>query len=74
MKFSGYWFYMNTNILGDFQICISVPLRDISCFEKTETEGLFPYVKENISCELVNFCSFSKGRETIVLEFSICYA
>ena len=24
-KFSGY-FYMNTNILGDFQICISAPL------------------------------------------------
>ena len=26
-KFSGYCFYMNTNIYGDFQICISVPLR-----------------------------------------------
>ena len=26
-KFSGYYFYMNTNILEDFQICISVPLR-----------------------------------------------
>ena len=25
-KFSGYCFYMNTNIYGDFQICISVPL------------------------------------------------
>ena len=25
--FSGYCFYMNTNILGDFQICISVPLK-----------------------------------------------
>ena len=25
-KFSGYCFYMNTNIQGDFQICISVPL------------------------------------------------
>ena len=25
-KFSGYWFYMNKNILGDFQIYISVPL------------------------------------------------
>ena len=24
---SGYCFYMNTNILGDFQICISVPLK-----------------------------------------------
>ena len=26
-KFSGYYFCMNTNILGDFQICISVPLK-----------------------------------------------
>ena len=25
-KFSGYYFYMNLNIYGDFQICISVPL------------------------------------------------
>ena len=25
-KFSGYCFYMNTNIQGDFKICISVPL------------------------------------------------
>ena len=26
-NFSRYYFYMNTNILGDFQICITVPLR-----------------------------------------------
>ena len=25
-KFSGYYFYVNTDIEGDFQICISVPL------------------------------------------------
>ena len=25
-KFSGYYFYMNLNIWGDFQICISVPV------------------------------------------------
>ena len=25
-KFSGYYFYMNLNIWGDSQICISVPL------------------------------------------------
>ena len=25
-KLSGYHFYMNLNICGDFQICISVPL------------------------------------------------
>ena len=27
MKFSGYYFYSNKNIEGDFQIRISVPLR-----------------------------------------------
>ena len=26
-RFSGYYFRMNLNVLGDFQICISVPLR-----------------------------------------------
>ena len=25
-KFSGYYFYTNLNVWGDFQICISVPL------------------------------------------------
>ena len=28
-KFSGYYFYVNTNISGDFQICISVPLKHV---------------------------------------------
>ena len=27
-KFSGYYFDMNLNIWGDFQICISVPLKN----------------------------------------------
>ena len=26
VKLSGYYFYMNLNIWGDFKICISVPL------------------------------------------------
>ena len=29
-KFSGYYFDMNLNIWGDFQICISVPLTTLS--------------------------------------------
>ena len=29
-KFSGYYFDMNLNIWEDFQICISVPLRELS--------------------------------------------
>ena len=32
-KFSGYYFYLNTNIEGDFHICISVPLNHI--YEQT---------------------------------------
>ena len=27
-KLSEYYFYMNTSLLGDFQICISVPLSE----------------------------------------------
>ena len=34
-KPSGYYFYMNLNIWGDFQICISVPLSVLwyRCFD-----------------------------------------
>ena len=38
-KFSGYYFYMNTNIQGDFQICISVPLI-MQHFPKTKSSIL----------------------------------
>ena len=40
-KFPGYYFYMNLNILGDFQICISVPLN--------EPVGSFQYIWPNSS-------------------------
>ena len=50
-KFSWYYFYMKTNIHGDFQICISVPLRNqISQFKihlfstlntKQRNDGIF---------------------------------
>ena len=33
-KFSGYSFYMNTNIYGDFQICITLPLNKAAGFSK----------------------------------------
>ena len=29
-KFSGYYFHMNLNVWGDFQICISVPLKAVT--------------------------------------------
>ena len=30
-KLSGYYFYLNLNLWGDFQICISVPLTVKTC-------------------------------------------
>ena len=30
-KFSGYYLHLNTIIYEDFQICISVPLRQFNC-------------------------------------------
>ena len=49
-KFSGYYFYTNSNIRGDFQICISVPLiyfcahdRDSYCLQ---TEKDFTFLKK----------------------------
>ena len=33
-KFSGYYFYMNFNIQGDFQIYISVPLTNVTIIVK----------------------------------------
>ena len=41
-KYSGHCFYMNTNIHGDFQICVSVPLKYLMTInfqkEKTNTK------------------------------------
>ena len=37
-KLSGYYFYLNMNIYGDFQICISVPLKvDLERFPCTSS-------------------------------------
>ena len=33
-KFLEYYFYMNTNIQGDFQICISIPFSQMRKFER----------------------------------------
>ena len=40
-KFSGHYFYMNTNIKADFQICISVPLKRPCSFVHTCDERYF---------------------------------
>ena len=39
MKFSGYCFYLNTNIKGDFKICISVPLNILLIFQNKTLEN-----------------------------------
>ena len=40
-KFSGYYFYINTNIYGEFQICIIVPLH-LQIFDISILKSLFP--------------------------------
>ena len=35
-KFSGYYFYTNTGIWKDFQICISVPLKQEANFAQLQ--------------------------------------
>ena len=56
-KFSGYCFYLNTNIQGDFETWISVPLRSL---EQSQTWNFIK--KETLaqvfSCE---FCEISKN-------------
>ena len=43
-KFSGYYFYMNSNIWWDFQICISVPLT----FNKNKLHKTLDYWSRDI--------------------------
>ena len=46
-EFSGYYFYMNTKMQGDFQICISVPLRSQS--KGTSRQFLLPVVQRTVN-------------------------
>ena len=43
-KFSGYYFDMNLNIWGDFQICISVPLTKYFYVELEQKMELEPFL------------------------------
>ena len=68
-RFSGYCFYMNTNISGDFEICISVPLNSgskippgFSVFELELYKSIFifkfntlKFVKREFLIHTVNF-------------------
>ena len=55
-KFSGYCFYMNTNIYRDFQICIWVPLNKEVCNTRPSTRGREPSL--NFFSTFRSFCSF----------------
>ena len=44
-KVSGYYFYINLNILGDFQICISVPLK-IRILKQNQTQFQRNYMQK----------------------------
>ena len=39
-KFSGYYFYMNLNVWGDFQICISVPISKFTIIQPAPLQNL----------------------------------
>ena len=58
-KFSGYCVYINANIERDFQICISVPLKQpfSSCYA-------LDFRKENISCN----CGNSRCQDCNIIE------
>ena len=52
VKFLGYCFCMNTNIWGDFQICISVPLKEVSYLSWQNT---YPNLKTTCHMKLKFF-------------------
>ena len=54
-NFLRYHFYVNTNIQGDFHICISVPLNRLKSLVTIRMNEIFPC----ISCDgqELNFCS-----------------
>ena len=70
MKFLGYYFYLNANIEGDFQIYISVPLKEdkkaqvSNIFKNNENRGgisLYNSTKNELFQTLVLFQIFGKG-------------
>ena len=56
-NFQGNYFYMNRNIFGDFQICISVPLSQSATRETTRIQKfLYKINKSNFTCGESNLC------------------
>ena len=53
-KFSGYYFSMNLNIWGDFQFCISVPLRNkLLIYNKNLNTLLFGDILKVRFCKII---------------------
>ena len=63
-KFSGYYFYKNSNIFGDFQICISVPLM---IFEYVLLDSLMTCLSFYIEC-------FNDVFECVILDVLMTYS
>ena len=66
-KFPGYYFHMNLNIQGDFQICISVPLSDDEFFRDTvdtPKDGIEQHKKrEGLKSVISNSKAYLLGRK-----------
>ena len=65
VKFSGYCFYMNTNILKDFQICISVPLRKVDFLNVT-----YKFASNVLCTKLLEFRSMLRLTQNINTKFT----
>ena len=65
VKFSGYCFYMNTNILKDFQICISVPLRKVDFLNVT-----YKFAWNVLCTKLLEFRSMLRLTQNINTKFT----
>ena len=71
-KFWGFCFYVNTNILGDFQICISVPLIRVITMWWSHFSKLKPLrVSEEVMKSFLNIKNFKNRRKVMQAFFSI---
>ena len=67
-KFPGYYFYMNLNIWGDFQFCISVPLKiRVICEKSFMRKKVWKKGKKkrSVSDALRDLVPFAKSKKTV---------
>ena len=65
VQFSGYYFYMNTNIWEGFQTCISVPINVIKGSEKRQKDFMETIIKQ----QQVQESRQRKAERKLLLEF-----